>query len=137
MSDCHDDQLDLIFSPLTEPDERGGTPGERFAAFHQANPHVLVSLIRLCLDVFKRGRKGWSINGAFEVLRWSSLRTTGDDFRLNNDYRAFYARLIPLVEPRLEGFFEVRVQRNECDLTWLSDDIARIGGWSALVTERV
>lgn len=99
----------LLPFAVQEPEYmEGATTEQRFAAFHALNPHVLDALVRLCLDVWQRGRKRWSINGAFEVLRWSSLRTQGDDFRLNNNFRAYYARLIPAVEPRLDGFFAVR-----------------------------
>jgi len=84
------------------------TIGERFHAFHGANPQVLDALVSLCLDVKRRGRKRWSTKGAFEVLRWSSLRTTGDDFKLNNNFTSLYARLIPMVEPELAGFFATR-----------------------------
>jgi len=117
-------QLDLpgvrIAAVRYEPQ---ATAAERFLAFHRANPSVLGALVRLSLDVLSRGRSTWSINGAFEVLRWSSLRTVGDDFKLNNDFRAFYARAIPLVEPRLVGFFVVRAQREPFPFT--ADEIRR------------
>jgi hypothetical protein len=45
----------------------------------------------------------------FEVLRWrSGMRTGGDDFRLNNNYHALFARLIMQNEPDLAGLFELR-----------------------------
>jgi hypothetical protein len=36
------------------------------------------------------------------------LSTRGDEFKLNNDYRAPYARLIMRREPDLDGLFETR-----------------------------
>jgi hypothetical protein len=45
----------------------------------------------------------------FEVLRWRRmLRTAGDEFQLNNNYRSYYARLIMLQESDLEDVFETR-----------------------------
>ncbi len=90
---------------------------DRFLVFHDSNPHVLDALIDVCLAVRRRGRRRWSTNGAFEVLRYAALRTLGEDFKLNNNYRAIYARLIPLVEPELGevdgvAFFSTRLQ---CD----------------------
>lgn len=92
---------------VTEP-HAGETITERAAAFHAANPHVYDALKTLSLVMRRRGRNRWSINGAFEVLRWQhALQTNGDEFKLNNNYRAFYARLL-MDEPELAGFFEVR-----------------------------
>ncbi len=84
----------------------------RFVAFHDANPHVLDALIGLCLDARERGMRRWSTKGAFEVLRYASIETAGDDdFKLNNNYTALYARLIAAVEPRLGvSFFATREQ---------------------------
>lgn len=36
------------------------------------------------------------------------LQTQGDEYRLNNVYTAFYARLLMDNEPELQGFFETR-----------------------------
>jgi len=42
------------------------------------------------------------------------IQTCGDsEYRLNNNWRAFYARTVPLVAPDLAGFFAVRVQATE------------------------
>lgn len=118
------DDFSLIFRPTKTPKTPAGETlslFEQFRAFHEANPHVLHNIIRLCLDVRRRNHLHWSINGAFEVLRWSSLRTSDDSFLLNNNHRAFYARLVPLVEPTLTDFFRFREQRFDND-----DDLTRI-----------
>ncbi|HEY5316508.1 MAG TPA: hypothetical protein VIJ20_00910 [Solirubrobacteraceae bacterium] len=45
----------------------------------------------------------------FEVLRFETgLKTEGDPFKLNNDYRAPYARMMMEREPDLAGLFETR-----------------------------
>ena len=84
-----------------------------FMEFHEANPEVYQELRKLSLDLVDHGRERYGIGGLFEVLRWHrAMRTTDDeqeDFKLNNNYRALYARLLMLVEPRLRGFFETRV----------------------------
>ena len=93
------------FTPLLDPD----TIQAKFEAFHRQNPHVYDELVKLCLDVKARGRKRWSMKGAFEVLRWSTLHTRGnDDFKLNNNYTSIYARLISRTVPELEDFFQIR-----------------------------
>jgi hypothetical protein len=97
-------------APLVEPDyEHSSTLAERFAAFHEANPAVYDALRVLALRLRLLGVQKWSINGAFEVLRWQYvLQTRGDLYKLNNDFRAGYSRLLMEREPALAGFFEVR-----------------------------
>ena len=80
----------------------------RFQRFHEENPHVYLELVKLCRSALAHGQRRWSIKGAFEVLRWSQLETTGEEWKLNNNYHAMYARLIMDNEPYLDGFFETR-----------------------------
>ena len=81
------------------------TPFERF---HDENPHVYHELVKLCRRAKASGYQRWSVKAAFEVLRWSHMETTGEEWKLNNNYHAAYARLIMDSEPDLEGFFETR-----------------------------
>lgn len=98
------------------------TPGrltleEEFRLFHDNNPHVYAALRELALDLVRRGVRRYSIAGLFEVLRYQRSLATDDPasaFKLNNDYRSFYARELMRREPRLAGFFELRTQ------TWQS-----------------
>lgn len=79
------------------------------AAFHARNPHVYRMLRQIALSVRKTGRKNFGIAALFERLRWISVFETDDDkYKLNNSYRAFYARLLMEQEPDLAGFFTTR-----------------------------
>jgi len=52
----------------------------------------------------------------FEVIRWQHYMTTNDpssEYKLNNNYTAFYARLLMKHTPELDGVFELRRQRCE------------------------
>jgi hypothetical protein len=84
------------------------TLAERAARFHAENPHVLRLVVTLARRVVDRGRGHGSINMIFETLRWHYLETHGDVYRLNNSYRAWYAREAMRVDPRLAGFFSTR-----------------------------
>jgi hypothetical protein len=82
-----------------------------FLAFHEANPWVYRALVRLARDLHRRGRKRIGIGMLFEVLRWQHSLATVDqasDFKLNNNYRSRYARLIMDREADLAGIFETR-----------------------------
>ena len=81
----------------------------RFKDFHLSNPHVYRGLRDLAIKMRRTGRKRYGIKGLFEVLRWeTSLRTTDSEFKLNNSYTSFYARLLMATEHELSGFFSTR-----------------------------
>lgn len=81
----------------------------RFWAFHEENPHVYAELRRFALEAVGKGRRRLSINLLFERLRWfTEIETEGDAFKVNNTFRAWYARLLMRDEPRLAGMFETR-----------------------------
>lgn len=82
---------------------------EQFEEFAEANPQVLVALLDLTRELKRRGHERYSMKGLFEVLRHRhALKTTADDFKLNNNYTAHYARLIMDQYPEFEGFFALR-----------------------------
>ena len=100
-------QLDLFSTD--EIPTSAVTPAERFWQFHQQNPRVYVELKQLALELVEHGRTHIGIAMIYEVLRWQvALRTKGDPYRLNNDYRAYYARLLMERNPEWEGLFELR-----------------------------
>lgn len=82
---------------------------EAFQRFHNENPQVYVELVKLSRRLTARGTERIGIGMLFEVLRYRhALRTRGDVFQLNHNYRSYYARLIMLREPDLRGAFELR-----------------------------
>jgi hypothetical protein len=85
-----------------------------FWVFHEENPRVyrlFVRLARQWRDVHGDGHLG--IKMLFERARWEYLMETHDllGFKLNNNYTAFYARIIMENEPDLAGVFHLRRQR--------------------------
>ena len=82
---------------------------ERFKKFHADNPQVYRNLCRLARDVRSR-RDKISIAVLYEVLRWEHyfITDTDDEFKMCNDYRAPYARLIMKQEPDLAGLFNTK-----------------------------
>lgn len=84
---------------------------EAFWKWHAQNPQVYSELVSLARRLRDRGHRKVGIGMLFEVLRWRhAMRTTGDadGFKLNNNYRALYARLIMEQEDDLAGMFELR-----------------------------
>lgn len=69
---------------------------------------MYAKLRKLALELQRKGHKHYGINGLCEVVRWHhALETTGE-FKLNNNHRPYYARMLMEKEPALEGFFELR-----------------------------
>ena len=97
---------------LDDPSELG----LRFVDFHYKHPEVLVELVRLARQATDRGAKKIGIGMLWEVLRWrivlDELPFDGDGFKLNNDLRSRYARLMMILYPDLEGVFEIRELRS-------------------------
>ena len=115
-------QMQFRLAPAREtlapirPAETGerGTIEERFRAFHQRNPQVFEVLKARALEMRRRGVTKYGIAGLFELLRWQyAMQTQGGAYRLNNDFRAPYARKLMDEVPGLAGFFEVRWRREE------------------------
>lgn len=103
-------QLTLTFpAPITA----------RFEQFHRDNPTVYLTLVRLAREWVQRtGRHKLGIATLFERARWEiALATSDPDWKLNNTYRAYYARLIMRREPDLAGLFDLRT--SEAD-TWIA-----------------
>lgn len=81
----------------------------KFQEFHSDNPKVYEELLALANQARSRGRHRIGIGMLFEVLRWNRYLTTTDpDFKLNNNYRSRYARLLMDNHPELQGLFETR-----------------------------
>lgn len=82
---------------------------EGFQKFHKQNPHVFIRLREMALTMKRHGRSRLGIKMLFEVLRWERmLETSGDEFKLNNNYSAFYARMLEETTPELKGIFATR-----------------------------
>lgn len=87
---------------------------EKFELYHRENPHILPLLVRFVNEAKESGREHYSINAIFERIRWHlDIETTGDVFKLNNNYRSRYVRLLEKEYPEYEGFFFKRALASE------------------------
>ena len=81
----------------------------RFKTFHDDNPEVYKEFRRLAYPMKSRGRKKYSCDAIIHVLRWNcDLKTTGGDFKINNNIRSLYGRLLAWHDPDFQEFFEFR-----------------------------
>lgn len=107
------EQLSFDIAPLiTPPRVRGESIQERFESFHALNPWVFAAFVRITDDWISKGRTRIGIGMLTEVLRWQYGRQTrGDDFRINNNYRSRYVRLLIAEHPEYAEVFETRELR--------------------------
>lgn len=82
---------------------------ESFVRFHKENPRVWRLFERLSFEMLAEGHLSYSANAIFERIRLHmSVSTTGEEVKLSNNHRAYYARLFHVRYPHLYGFFKCR-----------------------------
>jgi len=107
-------QLELI--PNIEITREPGSIADRFARFHEANPHVYRNLVQLArMKRIGRPNRKLSIDFLYAILRdrydEAHVLPDGEEYYLNNDFRSRYSRLIMEKEPDLKNAFEIRRYR--------------------------
>lgn len=87
----------------------------KFLEFHNKNPQVYFELVKLAREAQGKGHRKISIELLFNVVRWERMMRTDDPnstFKINNNYKSRYARMIMLNEPGLQDIFEVREMKS-------------------------
>lgn len=91
------------------------TPAEKFDEYHRLNPQVYSALEQMARDLINKGRRKVGIKMLMEVLRWNYQMQTQDpnsDFKINNNYAPYYARLLIQNNPTWADVFELRTIRS-------------------------
>lgn len=82
---------------------------QRFREFDEKNPRVYEELVELTKEAYQHGRRKIGIKMMIEVIRWNRfIQTTGDTFKVNNNFAPRYARKIMAQYPEYDGIFELR-----------------------------
>ena len=104
-----------------------GTMTEEFERFHLLNPRVYEILVMLARQWVQRtGRHKLGIGALYERARWEiAIATSDPDYKLNNNWRAYYARLMMLNEPDLDELFDLR--HSEAD-EWINGYVKKFAG---------
>lgn len=100
---------------MTNTTEVSRPLAERFEEYHAANPHIFELLVKYTRHLIESGRTGYGINGVFERIRWHMDVETKDPdgYKMNNNYRAKYVRLLESEYPEFVGFYKKRRLRSE------------------------
>lgn len=96
------------------------TLDQRFEAFHARHPEVWALFVRFSLEMHEAGQRKHSqarygIAAITERIRWhyAVSRDIKEPFKINNDFRARYARRLMQEYPQLAGMFVTRTLRTE------------------------
>lgn len=88
---------------------------EAVQKFHEAHPEVWDLFHKFTMDRINNGFKHYSAKAIFERIRWET--DTGADgkneFKIGNNFTAFYAREWMEEFPQYKGFFRLREQKSK------------------------
>jgi hypothetical protein len=82
---------------------------EQFQKYNEQNPKVYELFCKFTNQVINKGFKNFSAESIINQIRWfTSIETTGNSFKINNDLKPYYARQFMKDNPQYEGFFRTR-----------------------------
>jgi hypothetical protein len=91
----------------------------RVYKFHRTNPQVLDFLVAELWDARASGWGRASLGSLWHHARWvltKKYRSPGEPFVMSNNYFPWYERIIVILHPDLNGFFEMAKSRADADL---------------------
>lgn len=87
---------------------------EKWWAWHKENPQIYELFERFTMDAIRKGHKRLSAWLIVNRIRWETMvETTGEDFKISNDFIAYYARLFMALHPEHDGFFKTKQLRRD------------------------
>lgn len=95
------------------------TPASRseFEAYHERNPKVWELFKRFTLQAIRAGRQRIGAKMIAERIRWETFVGDRDgEFRINNNFPAYYARKFMSEFPEHEGIFQTRASRADQEI---------------------
>ena len=82
--------------------------------WHKSNPDVWRYFEKFSLEAVNKGRTKISHWLIINRIRWEvAIVTTGKDFKISNDYIAFYARLWKARYPQYAELFTIKKMKGE------------------------
>ena len=82
---------------------------EKFEEYHKRNPEVYEKFRRYTITAIQSGYKHFGAQMIIEHIRWRTAVVQKDlDFKINNDYAAFYTRMFIIEYPSYADYFRTR-----------------------------
>lgn len=80
-----------------------------FKQYHNECPQIYVEFKRLAFQLINRGYVRLGAKQIFEVIRWQTMVSGNDQYKLNNNFTSDYARMFELDHPIYVGYFTKRL----------------------------
>ena len=82
---------------------------ETFEDFHKRNPNVWKYFVLYAREMKRNGRRRYGAKSIMERVRWHfDSEKPQEEFKVNNNYTAMYARMLVAKDPAFKDFFEFR-----------------------------
>jgi len=92
---------------------------QEFFDFHKVNPNVYAVFERFSLEAAESGIKKTSAWLIVNRIRWEvEIKTYGDEYKIQNGYIQYYARLFMKNHPQYFGFFDTKKIKGDLDTWW-------------------
>jgi hypothetical protein len=87
---------------------------QRWLEWHRSNPQVYELFKEFTFQAIRRGHRRLSAWLVVNRIRWeTAVETSGGDFKISNDFIAYYARLFMDENPDFRGFFRTKPLKEE------------------------
>lgn len=93
-----------------QPPTPSELPGDlQEVLYDTQNPEIWAEFEKIALKLIRQGITHYGAKSIFEVIRWHRIvRANDKQFKINNNYTAYYARKFLQKYPQYQDFFETR-----------------------------
>ena len=81
---------------------------DAFLEYHEQNPGVYQAFKEVAFKIKSTGRKHFGAKCIMEYIRFQTMISGQDEFKINNNYTSRYVRLLEEKYPQFDGFFSKR-----------------------------
>jgi len=80
-----------------------------FERYDKEHPEIWKLFMDITFRLIRRGKRHYGAKAVFEIIRYHRIVQHNDsEFKVNNNYTAYYARKFMQTFPEWDGFFETR-----------------------------
>jgi hypothetical protein len=82
---------------------------DKFPEYHKQNTQIYDAFKKTTFEAIEKGHRLFSAEFVFNVIRWNTRVSANDtEYKINNNYKAFYSRMFMNEYPQHKGLFLTR-----------------------------